>query len=52
VVGIDFAPDFYAKRLELKLDVDIPVFEGNVKKRVKLPVVIEKLDASDPAAAK
>ncbi len=52
VVGIDFSPDFYAKRIELKLDENIPVFEGNVKKRVKLPVVIDKLDASDPAAAK
>lgn len=50
VVGIDFDPGFYTKRLELTLSEDIPIFEGNVKKRVKLPLVIEKLDADDPAA--
>jgi hypothetical protein len=52
VAAIDFGPGFYAKKIGLQLDADIPVFEGGTKKRVKLPVVIEKLDASDPAAAK
>jgi hypothetical protein len=52
VVGIDFAPGFYATRLKVDVGNKMAIYEGNVKRRASSPLVIKKLDASDPAAAK